>query len=263
MKLNYSRRGEGSSVVLMHGMFGSQGNLGTVARALSENFNTLSLDLRNHGGSPHDPMMSLETMAEDLIETLDSLAIDRVALLGHSLGGKVAMQAALTYPERIAKLVVADIAPVSYTQSHNPILDALRVLDESVIRGRKQADDILARYEGDAGVRGFLLQNLLRVDGGEYRLRLNVAAISTHYFHGLMAAPEGQPYKQPVLFIKGQMSAYIQDKHRENMRRMFPASTVEVIDGAGHWLHSEKPSEFNQMATDFMLDPDTRGSSTW
>ena len=191
MLLNYRERGSGSAVVLMHGMFGSLGNLGSVARALSENFRTLNVDLRNHGKSPHDPLMDLPSMAADVVAMLDFLGVERAALFGHSLGGKVAMQAALSYPKRVAKLVVADIAPVRYVQSQSPIIEALGVIAQSEIGDRKEADRILARYESDLGVRGFLLQNLLRGEDGKYRLRLNLSAIGAHYFQELMAAPEG------------------------------------------------------------------------
>ena len=263
MLLNHRERGSGSAVVLMHGMFGSLGNLGSVARALGENFRTLNVDLRNHGGSPHDPLMDLPSMAADVVATLDSLGVERAALLGHSLGGKVAMQAALSYPERVAKLVVADIAPVRYVQSHSPIIEALGVIEQSEIGDRKEADSILAAYENDLGVRGFLLQNLLRGEDGKYRLRLNLSAIAAHYFQGLMAAPEGDHYDQPTLFIKGENSAYIQSKHRDKIRRLFPRSSVEVIGGTGHWLHAEKPQEFNQLVEQFMRGSDVYGPLVW
>jgi esterase len=179
------------------------------------------------------------------------------------LGGKVAMQAALSYPKRVAKLVVADIAPVRYVQSHSPIIEALGVIDQSEISDRKEADSILARYESDPGVRGFLLQNLLRGEDGKYRLRLNLSAIGAHYFQELMAAPEGDRYDQPTLFIKGENSAYIQNKHRYEIRRLFPQSSVEVISGTGHWLHAEKPREFNQLVEQFMRGADVHGPLVW
>jgi esterase len=152
---------------------------------------------------------------------------------------------------------------VRYVQSHSPIIEALGVIHQSEISDRKEADSILARYESDPGVRGFLLQNLLRGEDGKYRLRLNLSAIGAHYFQELMAAPEGDRYDQPTLFIKGENSAYIQNKHRYEIRRLFPQSSVEVISGTGHWLHAEKPREFNQLVEQFMRGADVHGPLVW
>ena len=252
MQLNLVDSGAGSAVILLHGMFGSLSNLGSVSRYLSKDFRVISLDLRNHGKSGHDSVMDLPSMALDLIETLDSLNIFRAAVLGHSLGGKVAMQAALDFPERVEKLIVADISPVRYKQTHSDVLDGLIAVDQTKLNSRLEADEILSNFEADANVRGFLLTNLVRRNKSEFHLRLNVSAIAKNYYNGLMAAPIGAPFGGPALFVKAEESAYIQDKHRSEISTLFPKANIQVIPNVGHWLHVEDPKTFNKIVAGFL-----------
>ena len=252
MRLNYFSQGDGPTLVLIHGMYGSASNLRTVSKAFSDRFRVISMDLRNHGDSPHQPDMDLACMAGDVLETLDAINVDMVHILGHSLGGKIAMQLALNHPQMISKLVVADIAPVRYRQTHSDVLDGLIALENAKIRSRREADEILSSFEADQSVRGFLLTNLVRRDGEEYVLRLNVTAIANNYYDRLMAAPEGEPFTGPTLFIKGQDSAYIQEKHGESIESFFPCADLQVIPGVGHWLHVEDPLAFNNMVSHFI-----------
>lgn len=252
MRLNAVDSGEGSVVILLHGMFGSISNLGVVSRHLSKKFRVISLDLRNHGKSDHDSVMDLPSMAVDLIETLDSLDIASAAFLGHSLGGKVAMQAALNFPERVDKLIIADISPVRYRQTQSGALDGLMAIEKTKLNSRREADEILSKFEADANVRGFLLTNLVRQNSSEFRLRLNVLAIAKNYFEGLMAPPSGKPYNGSTLFLKGEDSAYIQDKHRSEISTLFPMADIQVIPKVGHWLHAEDPKMFNKIVADFL-----------
>jgi esterase len=253
MKLNYKEQGSGAPLILMHGMFGSLSNLGNLARALADDYRVISVDLRNHGDSPHEQRMDLEAMGLDIIELMDQLCIESAALIGHSLGGKVAMQVAMNYPARVACMVVADISPVTYPQQTNsPVINALEHLAKETVNSRQEADALLTGYQIDTPTKAFLLKNLYRLSTGLYGLKLNVDSIASNYGNNLVRAPEGQSYAGPTLFVKGQNSAYIQDKHRPIIDALFPHSQLEIIDGVGHWLHAEKPQVFNSLVSGFL-----------
>ncbi len=252
VRLNYTLKGEGEAVILMHGMFGSYSNLGMVSRYLADHYHTISVDLRNHGDSPHTSTMSYPAMAEDVLTLMDSLGLDRACLLGHSMGGKVAMQMALTYPERVAKLVVADISPVHYGARHDEVLDGLKALDEASIKSRNQAREILESFVSEPGVSSFLLKNVYRLENGEFDLKINLAAIFASYFDELTLPPTGQPFHGPVLFVKGENSPYIQDSHKEEILHLFPKATLKILAKTGHWLHAERPEAFNHIVRDFL-----------
>lgn len=238
-------------VVLLHGLFGSASNLGVLAKALEADFRVIRLDLRNHGRSFHADEMSLADMADDVARYLDAHNIASANLLGHSLGGKVAMQLALSDPDRVRRLVVADIAPVVYPRHHDAILDALKSIDLRALKSREQADEVLRSAVDSAGVRQFLLKNLGRGEEGGWAWKMNLAAIDQHYDE-LRQAPEGSPYAGPVLFIKGDDSDYIQAEHSAVIKRLFPAAAYKIIQGAGHWLHADKPAAFNQLVQRFL-----------
>lgn len=255
MQLNYLESGQGEqSVLLLHGLFGSASNLTRLANALEPDFRVFRVDLRNHGESFHFDTMSLQEMADDVRRLLDFLGIERTALVGHSLGGKVGMQFALSWPQRVTGLVVADIAPVAYKPHHNATLAALCSIDLRALKSRSEADTALAEAEEELAVRQFLLKNLTRDSNGGWRWKLNLAAIDEAY-DDLRQAPTGEPFTGATLFIKGELSAYIQDKHRSVIHRLFPASEVAVINDAGHWLHAEKPEAFNSLVSEFLLRP--------
>ena len=250
MKLNYQEQGNGYPVILIHGMFGSLSNLGNLARCLSNQFRVISVDLRNHGDSPHDSVFDMATMAEDILYLMDILSLPTTFIVGHSLGGKVGMQLALSHADRVNKLVVADISPVTYQPRNDPALNGLIALSEAIIQNRNQAEELLADFISDSQTRAFLLKNLKRNDD-RFVLRLNINAVIENYGTALVAAPSGDRFDNPCLFIKGETSAYIQEKHRPIIKDMFPNSQVNVISGAGHWLHSEKPKLFNNQVMEF------------
>jgi esterase len=252
MRLNYSEQGTSSTVILIHGMFGSLSNLGSLARHLANRFRIVSVDLRNHGDSPHDPFMDIPCMAKDIIELMDALNLQSAILVGHSLGGKVAMQVALNYANRVSKVVVADISPVAYKARQDSALDALEAVSKAVLSSRSQADKIAAQYVIDAQTRAFLLKNIVRAENGIYRLRLNMESILEYYASTLVAAPEGASYHGPSLFLKGEISAYIQTKHRPIMQNLFPNHDLQIMSGVGHWLHAENPDDFNSRVEEFL-----------
>ena len=253
MKLNFTDQGSGPAVILMHGMFGSLSNLGNLGRQLlKQNHRVIAVDLRNHGDSPHEQAMSIPLMAADIIELMDDLAIEQSHLVGHSLGGKLGMQLVLQFPDRVDRLVVADIAPVHYPQTNNDVVQALANLDDQIIGSRQEADQLMAKWITDKTTRAFILKSLQRDATGRFKLKLNVKSIVANYSNSLVDAPVGQSYQGPVLFIKGENSAYIQDKHRPIIADLFPGAEFQVIEGAGHWLHAEKPEEFNRLVIDFL-----------
>lgn len=252
MKLNYIEQGSGPVIILIHGMFGSLSNLGMLARSLVDQCRVISVDLRNHGDSPHAQQMNLASMAGDIIELMDNLNISSASLIGHSLGGKIAMQVALNSPFRVQSLVVADIAPVTYSGGQDQALAALAALSQLRIDSRSAADQVMSEYIEEAPTRAFLLKNLARDDQGNLSLKLNMASIVDNYATALVAAPSGDSYVGPTLFLKGGDSAYIQDKHRPIIEKMFPRVQLQVVANAGHWLHAEQPQIFNNLVAEFL-----------
>lgn len=237
----------------MHGMFGSLSNLGVVGRVLADSYKVIAVDLCNHGDSPHSQEMGYPSMATDIIELMDDLNLPKADLLGHSMGGKIGMQVAMNYPNRVNKLIVADIAPVEYKPDrHGGVLEGLTALADARPASRKDADQLLATYVHEASVRAFLLKNLIRDKDGKFDLRLYMDGIVANYYDTLTLAPTGEPSPAPTLFIKGEDSAYIQDKHRSEVLRLFPRAQLKVIANTGHWLHAEKPETFNKIVGDFL-----------
>lgn len=252
MLLNFLTRGEGPPLILIHGLFGSASNLGMVARGLAADFTVYSLDVRNHGDSPHCDTMSYKEMATDVIEFMDSQKIEICPILGHSMGGKIAMQVAMDQPKRVQRLIVADVAPVTYPPHHQGTLAGLKAVADAVITNRNQADGLLAQTIPEAGVRAFLLKSLKRDEQGEFHWILNRAVIEAEY-EQLGSANRGSPYLGEVLFIKGGDSDYIRPDYQNAVNALFPNASLKVIDGTGHWLHAEKPNIFNKLVLRFLL----------
>ncbi|MEM6973132.1 MAG: alpha/beta fold hydrolase [Pseudomonadota bacterium] len=231
-------------LVMAHGLFGQARNFTTVARRLSAGRRVVTLDLRNHGTAPHADAMTYQAMAADLAQTL-ALAARPVVLLGHSMGGKAAMTLALTRPELIAGLIVADIAPVTYDhREHGSIIEAMQALDLSTVSRRSDADRALAGPIPDPGVRGFIVSNLA-IEDGAARWRPNLAALTRH-MPEILAFPTDLPhatYDGPTLFLYGATSHYVAEAHRPACSALFPNAGFEAIQ-AGHWIHAEAPDAF-------------------
>jgi esterase len=252
IKLHFTRSGTGSPVVLLHGLFGAGGNLGALARALQENFDVYGLDLPNHGRSGWMHNADLPAMADSLRQWMDEQQLARVSLVGHSLGGKVAMQFALEHGRRVAALVVADIAPVVYPPHHDAVFAALDAVVAGKCTSRQQASELMAAHIEEEGVIQFLLMSLRRGDDGDYRWRFNLEGIKAGY-QAVRAAPLAeQPFTGPVLFIKGGESDYILEQHRASILALFPAAKVKTMPGCGHWLHAQQPRLFNGIVSRFL-----------
>lgn len=253
VSLNSTVSGQGPVLILLHGLFGMGQNLSMVARAMSDRFQVHSLDLRNHGRSPHVESMSFTDMAGDVLAYMDANDIAESSILGHSLGGKVAMQAALLSPERVSRLVVADIAPVAYNGHHDDVFAGLRGIDVNQLSTRKDAEVILQQHVHEQGIRQFILKSLVRKSNGKYEWLLNVPALEHCYSQLREGLSASQGFDGPVLFIKGELSNYIQQKHQEVIMSLFPNSKLKIMPKVGHWLHAENPELFNRLVSSFLL----------
>ncbi|MBS3803845.1 MAG: alpha/beta fold hydrolase [Oleiphilaceae bacterium] len=260
VELNYRVSGEGEPVILLHGLFGSLENLSGVTQRLQDQWQVHGLDQRNHGRSPHTETMDYPAMAEDVLAYMDRQGLGKVSVLGHSMGGKTAMELALSHPERVSRLIVADIAPVTYKARHDEVLEGMRAVDLASIKSRQEADETLRQYVEMPMVRQFLLKNLERLSDKDrsddnnrrFRWRINLPVIEKHY-QDLAAAPSAEgPFNGPTLFIKGAESAYIQDKHRDRVAKLFPKAELRIVVGTGHWLHAEKVDAFTNLCRRFL-----------
>ena len=265
LDLAFQDYGEGLPLVILHGLFGSGRNWTGIARRLAAAWHVYALDLRNHGDSPWAEAMDYPAMAGDVSAFLDRQGLDRVALVGHSMGGKTAMALALTQPERIGSLTVVDIAPVTYPQTHQGYVEALQALNLGGITRRAEADVALRSSIPEAGIRAFLLQNLVARDGG-FAWRFNLAALGAGMagISGFPEAPGQGGYDGPTLFLGGGLSDYITADHRDVIRRLFPRASVETIAAAGHWVHAEAPEPFLEALQAFLaetVDPRGRAGS--
>ncbi|MDE0588768.1 alpha/beta fold hydrolase [Halocynthiibacter sp. C4] len=228
------------SLLIVHGLFGSARNWNVVAKRMSATRMVYTVDMRNHGESPRAETQSYADMADDLAEVLQSIQ-GNVDVVGHSMGGKAAMVLALQQPDLVNRLLVADIAPVGYSHTQTPLVHAMKSLDLSAIERRSEADRQLVSQIEDAGVRAFLLQSL---DVKEKRWRLNLDVLEAE-MEKIVGFPDvtGQ-YDKPTLFLSGANSDYVQPEHRPKIKSLFPNAKFAKIPGAAHWLHAEKPREF-------------------
>jgi esterase len=232
--------GPGEPVLILHGLYGNQGNWAPQARLLAQDYDVYVLDARNHGQSPWADTMLMSEMAADVAETMQALGLASAHVVGHSMGGKTAMWLALTQPEKVRSLVVVDIAPVAYRKVGDPVLSALQQLPLREVQSRSDADAKLSVSIAEKGVRDFLLTNLLRGDDGSWRWRFNLPVL-VQYFDQIIDWPEGLgTYSGRTLFIKGERSNYILPEHQMHSLAQFPQAQLKVVQGAGHWVHSEK-----------------------
>ncbi len=238
-------------LMMLHGLFGAASNLQIVGREIARHRPVILPDLRNHGRSPHADDVSYQAMAEDILRLMDHLDCDHADLLGHSMGGKVAMWLALNYPDRVNHLIVADISPVTYPNRFQQIIKAMQTVDLDRLGTRQQADESLAGYLSDAALRGYLLQNLVHVDG-HWSWRINLPQLASN-IECIMEFPQtSAEYAKPVLFLKGENSDYISEMHEGTLYRLFPLAEIETVQNAGHWLYAEQPAFFTRMVCGFL-----------
>jgi esterase len=244
MRLQALEAGQGPPLVLLHGLFGSARNWGAVQKALAGDYRVVALDLRNHGASPHAPGMSYAAQAEDVAETLAAIGIENAALLGHSMGGKVAMMLALTRPEMVKRLIVADIAPRPYPPALRTTVSAMQTVPLHTGLTRAEADQALRAVVPEAPIRSFLLQNLrFETTPPSWRIGLHEIAAAMPEIEDF-APPQGAWFDGPALAMAGALSPYIRAEDHAGFRALFPQISFVSIRRAGHWLHAENPEGF-------------------
>lgn len=251
MQLNFKQFGQGPPLVILHGLFGTLDNWQTLAKQWSEEYTVYLVDLRNHGRSPHVDSISYPEMAQDLAAFLESEWVHKCHLLGHSMGGKVAMQFALDYPDVVEKLVVVDIAPKKYPAGHNEIFAAMLSLDLNELTDRSQAAEQLNSRIGEPGVVQFLLKNLSRVPGAGFAWKMNLPVLYRDY-ENILQTVDGEPFEGESLFVRGAKSHYVEDTDWSTITTLFPAAELVTIADAGHWIHAEQPLELFTVVSNFL-----------
>lgn len=248
MKLYFREYGQGQPLVILHGLFGSSDNWLTQAKLFSAAYKVYTVDLRNHGLSPHSDTFDYPSMVGDLAEFLDYHKISNPVIIGHSMGGKTAMNFAITHPQKVEKLIVVDISPRAYDLEHYTLVEGLKSIPVEAITSRSEADEVLSHYVHDADVRQFLLKNLQRKAEGGFSWRINLPVISEKLSNiGLDLQVEGT-FEKPALFIRGARSTYVLDSDWERIISVFPHAQLESME-TGHWVQAEKPREFVDLTT--------------
>ena len=252
MDLFYRETGHGQPLIILHGLFGSSDNWMSIAKAIEDHYTCIIPDLRNHGQSPKSIDWNYSVMVDDLLLLIQKLGLNSTYMLGHSMGGKLAMKFSLFNPSYVSKLVVADISPRHYPVHHQVILEGLNSMDLQEIKSRKEADEALSPFVPEPGVRAFLLKNLGRDEQGDFFWKINLDVITNSIEEVGEAVSEGLEFDHPTLFMRGEKSKYISDGDFEEAKLIFPNSSLETIGNAGHWLHSEKPKEFVKVLREFL-----------
>ena len=243
MLLHYKSFGEGKPLLILHGFLGSLDNWQSIAKELAANYHVFILDIRNHGKSFHDPKHDYASMVEDVRYFIDHLGLSEVSLIGHSMGGKIAMSFALKYPLLVCNLIVVDIAPKVYLPGHEDILDALSKVNPKELKSRQEAVDIISTYIHDPSVVQFLLKNLDRLGDGTFGWKMNLPVLIDQYKE-MLDFPSKGSFDGSTLFLKGAKSDYIILADEENIFTIFPNAKIVPIKNAGHWVHAENPVDF-------------------
>ncbi|MDB4297464.1 alpha/beta fold hydrolase [Flavobacteriaceae bacterium] len=244
--------GEGFPLIILHGYFGMGDNWKSQANTLAKDFQVHIVDQRNHGRSFHSDEFSYEYMAADLLAYFEAHNIDKAHILGHSMGGKTAMLFAVENPEKVEKLVIADIAPKQYAPHHSVIIDALNSVDFSVLKLRTEVDDILKQTIPEEGVRQFLLKNVYRKTKTEMAFRFNLESLTDNNPEIGEALPSFTSFDGEVLFLRGANSNYVIDNDVSLIEAHFEKAIIQTVSNAGHWLHAENPVEFYNKLIDFL-----------
>jgi esterase len=243
MQLFFRELGQGQPMIILHGIFGSSDNWLTQAKLFGRHYRVITIDQRNHGQSPHDDQFGYPVMVNDLHTFIDEHQLKNPIVIGHSMGGKVAMNFALAHPDKLEKLIVVDISPKPYNLEHYVIIEGLKAIPIQQITSRNEADVALAQYVPEPDVRQFLLKNLQRQPEGGFTWKINLPAIDKNLSKiGLDLEFEGR-FEKPTLFIRGGKSKYVKDEDVARIQEIFPLATLETLD-TGHWVQAEKPQEF-------------------
>jgi len=242
----------GHPLIFLHGLLGSMDNWATLARRLADHFHVYAFDARNHGRSPHSSVMSYDAMVEDVRTFMRDHSLASAYLLGHSMGGKTAMQCAGMYPELVDKLIVVDIAPKAYGRRHDHIFEALCSLDLGMYSHRQEVEGALAVKIPEPATVHFLLKNLERNESGKFKWKMNLPALKKHYAEISKGASLSARFDKPSLFVKGGRSTYILDDDKRLIKHSFPRSTILTVKNAGHWVHADAPDDLLEIILVFL-----------
>ncbi len=255
MNLFFRKSGEGKPLIILHGLFGISDNWSALAKLWSEHYTVYAVDLRNHGQSPHSDEWNYSVMAEDVLSLIGNEKLNNITILGHSMGGKVAMRLAIDYPLAVSRLIVSDIAPRKYLPQNREVVDALLKVDLAHVHSRKDAEKILSEELRDTGTIQFLLKNLYWKEqiGGEKRLawRFNLNVIASALDEILEPTLPNPTCETDSLFIRGSNSNYIEKNDDAEIAKIFPNSSIVTVENAGHWVHADQPMEMQRLVQDF------------
>jgi len=254
MELHHKIFGHGDPLIILHGLFGTLDNWQTLGRMLGENYQVFTIDQRNHGRSPHIPEHTFAAMASDLNAFMEYNWIHHAHLVGHSMGGKTAMQFALQHSDKVGKIIVVDIGPKAYRGGHELIFEALGAIDLSRVAEREQVEAHLRQYIQENAIVQFLMKNLSRSKDGAYHWKMNLPVLRDYYNDMLLPIQSDRPYEGPILFIRGERSPYIQDDDWSEIQDLFPNARLATIKGAGHWVHADAPRELLQLILGFLKE---------
>jgi len=249
--LFYREAGQGTPLIILHGLFGSSDNWYSLSKVFAETFHVFTIDQRNHGQSPQNPEHNYAALTTDLEEFVSQHQLTQPIILGHSMGGKTAMNFAVRNPQMLSKLIVVDIMPKKYPVHHDSILDGLKAIDVTTIQSRSDADAVLQQYVRDGNTRQFLLKNLARTEGGGFEWKINLPALDQNIEamgDGLVF--EGQ-FQGPTLFVKGASSNYYKPGDESIVKGYFPNASWVTLE-TGHWVQAEKPKEFAEAVLGFV-----------
>ena len=253
MELLHSRvLGKGKPFLILHGFLGMGDNWKTIGNKLAENYQVHLIDQRNHGRSFHSDDFDFELLTQDLLNYIAHYNLEKVILLGHSMGGKVAMLFAVNHPEKVEKLIVADISPRFYPPHHHEILEALQAVDFDVQKSRKEIEKALENYISDVGIRQFLMKNVTRNGKDGFKYRFNLDSLVENYEEIVVSLPPFSQYDGETLFLKGENSGYISINDKPLIEAHFPKAKIVTVKNAGHWLHAENPTDFYNEVVRFL-----------
>lgn len=253
MKLFFRELGTGQPFIILHGLMGSADNWLTQAKMLASDYKVYTVDQRNHGLSPHSDDFDYKVMANDIKDFINEHSLKKPIILGHSMGGKAAMNFAISNPTMLDRLIVVDIAPKAYPIHHDSIVEGLKAIPIDTLQTRNEADEILSKYVPEVDVRQFLLKNLSRKPSGGFSWKINLPVIDKNL--ELISADIQFPgtYNGPSLFVRGGKSRYVKDEDRSRIKELFPNSSLVTMD-TGHWVQAEKPQEFVEVVKNFLAN---------
>lgn len=251
MKLHYREIGTGEPLIILHGLFGSSDNWQTLGKAFAESRRVIFVDQRNHGKSPHSDDFSYDLMVEDLLELVDDLGLEKATILGHSMGGKTAIAFAAKYPNRIQRMIVADISHRPYEHHHDDVIAGLNAIDLTVVKSRGEAEEAMKPFLPDYSVRQFLLKNLYWVEKGQLGWRMNIPSLVKN-LDQVIEEIAFDSIETETLFIRGELSNYIPETDFEEIHEKFPHARIETIANSGHWVHHEGAKEFYRLVDEFV-----------